>query len=53
MRESYLVIKSEVKRLFRVKQLLYILFCKNQILIINIFDDFEVFFSVKIFLQDF
>lgn len=53
VRESYLATKSEVKRLFRAKQSLYILFCKNQILTTNTFDDFEVPSSVKTLLQDF
>jgi len=53
VRESYLATKSEVKRLFRAKQSLYILLCKNQILTTNTFDDFEVPSSVKSFLQDF
>lgn len=53
VRESYLATKSEVKRLFRAKQSLYILCCKNQILTTNTFDDFEVPSSVKTLLQDF
>ena len=53
VRESYLATKIEVKRLFRAKQSLYILFCKNQILTTNTFDDFEVPSSVKTYLQDF
>ena len=53
VRESYLATKSEVKRLCRAKQSLYILFCKNQILTTNTFDDFEVPSSVKTLLQDF
>ena len=52
VRESYLATKSEVKRLFRAKQSLYILFCKNQILTTNTFDDFEVSSSVKTLLQE-
>ena len=45
VRESYLPSKSEVERLFRAKQSLYILFCKNQILTTNTFDDFEVVYG--------
>ena len=53
VRENFHATKGEIKRLFHSKQPLYLLICKNYVLITNTFDNFELPSSVKTLLQEF
>ncbi|XP_057450484.1 uncharacterized protein LOC130742400, partial [Lotus japonicus] len=52
-KEICLIKKREVKRMIASKQILYLMFCKNQILNTNTFENFELPSSVKSLLQDY